>query len=81
MTDPERLPIAAVRARQWERLRALAGEALGGNAFLRAKWGAAGVRSIDDLRGWDDFRRLPLTRKAEFVADQAEHLLFQRGTA
>src|SRR5213078_4804666 len=34
---------------------------------------AAGVRSVDDLAGWDDFRRLPFTRKVELVEDQAAH--------
>src|SRR4030095_10733916 len=37
------------------------------------KWRAAGLASIDDLRGWDDFRRIPLTGKSELVADQAAH--------
>jgi phenylacetate-CoA ligase len=68
---PERL-----RDHQWQRFRSLAAEALapaGGNAFLRAKWREAGVRAADDLGGWDDFARLPFTRKAEFVDDQAAH--------
>lgn len=73
MTDPERLPPAAMRGRQWEGVRALVRAGLGGNPFLRGQWAAAGVRSVDDLRSWDDFRRLPLTRKADFVADQALH--------
>ena len=73
MTDPERLPLAAVREGQWERVRALVRAGLEGNAFLRARWAAAGVRAVDDLPGWDDFRRLPLTRKADFAADQAAH--------
>src|SRR4029453_16781272 len=34
-------------------------------------WRDAGIRSVEDLRGWDDFRRVPLTRKAELVDDQA----------
>jgi phenylacetate-CoA ligase len=51
----------------------MAAPVLAGNAFLRAKWGAAGVRAAGDLAGWDDFSRLPLTRKAEFVEDQAAH--------
>jgi phenylacetate-CoA ligase len=37
------------------------------------KWRAAGVSSVEDLRSWDDFSRLPFTVKSELVADQAEH--------
>jgi phenylacetate-CoA ligase len=63
----------ALREHQWRRLRAMAHELLTSNAFVRAKWRAAGLATVDDLRGWDDFRRLPFTRKHEFVADQAAH--------
>jgi phenylacetate-CoA ligase len=63
----------ALAARQWQRLRAMAGELIGANAFVTRKWREAGVTSADDLRTWDDFLRLPFTRKAELVEDQAEH--------
>jgi phenylacetate-CoA ligase len=75
--DPalESLAPAAFRALQWSCFKQLADEALGatgdGNAFLRRKWGDAGVRSAQDLSGWDDFGRLPFTRKIELVEDQA----------
>ena len=74
MFDPalETLPLASVRAHQWRRFTAMARE-LDANPFYRAKWQAAGVRAADDVRGWDDFARLPFTRKAEFVEDQAAH--------
>jgi phenylacetate-CoA ligase len=71
---PERL-----RALQWQRLRALVAEALApaeggpGNAFLRRKWQAVGLAGAEDLRGWDDFARLPFTDKRELVEDQAQH--------
>jgi phenylacetate-CoA ligase len=76
--DPRLETLDGVRLRehQWRRFRALATEVLsadGGNGFLRRKWGAAGVTRADDFRGWEDFARLPLTRKREFVEDQAEH--------
>jgi phenylacetate-CoA ligase len=61
---------------QWRRFRAMATELLApsaGNPFVRAKWREAGVRSVDDLRGWDDFYRLPFTRKADLVEDQSTH--------
>jgi phenylacetate-CoA ligase len=38
---------------------------LRGNAFYRER--------LHGVRGWDDFERLPLTSKAELVADQAAH--------
>ena len=75
MFDPalETLPPEQVSAHQWRRFRAMARDLLASNPFVRAKWRAAGVRSVDDLVGWDDFRRLPHTRKDEFVEDQAAH--------
>ena len=38
------------------------------NPFWRAR--------LHDVRGWDDFERLPLTTKAELVADQVAHAPF-----
>jgi len=60
---------------QWRRFRAMAAELLGepGNPFVTRKWRDAGVTSAADLRTWDDFQRLPLTRKAELVDDQTAH--------
>ena len=67
MFDPalESLPLSAIRALQWSCFRRLADEtlAVGGNAFLREKWGAAGIRAAGDLRDWNDFARLPFTTK------------------
>jgi phenylacetate-CoA ligase len=77
--DPalESLAPSALRALQWRCLMRLAEEVLGaagqGNPFLRRHWGDAGVRSARDLRGWDDFARLPFTRKADLVEDQVAH--------
>jgi len=64
--EPERL-----RAHQWRRLSAMLAEVHGHNPFWTAKWRAAGLASAADLRGWDDFERLPLACKAELVEDQA----------
>jgi phenylacetate-CoA ligase len=72
----ETLSREALRARQWRRFLTVAGEALAGNEFLRRKWGAAGLRAAADLASWDDFDRLPFTRKAEFVEDQDARPLF-----
>jgi phenylacetate-CoA ligase len=78
--DPglEALGPAALRDHQWRRFRRLVDEVFGagggaGNAFLRRKWGAAGIRSPGDLAGWDAFQRLPFTRKVELVEDQAAY--------
>jgi phenylacetate-CoA ligase len=75
MYDPglETLSAGALRAHQWRRFQAMAAEALAGNEFWRRRWGAAGVRRAEDLAGWDDFARLPFTRKADFAADQEAH--------
>jgi phenylacetate-CoA ligase len=64
------------RAHQLDRLRTLVTAALGVNPFWTAKWRAAGLASADDLRDWDDVRRLPLTTKAELLADQAAHPMY-----
>jgi phenylacetate-CoA ligase len=73
--DPalERLAPERLRDHQWRRFSAMAAEILARNPFWRAAWGAAGVRSADDLRGWDDFHRLPLSAKRQLVEDQAAH--------
>jgi phenylacetate-coenzyme A ligase PaaK-like adenylate-forming protein len=73
--DPtERMPPGRLRAHQWRRFRVMAAELLDpghGNPFVKRKWHGAGVDSVEDLRDWDDFRRLPFSSKAELVADQA----------
>jgi phenylacetate-CoA ligase len=67
----ETLPPERLRDHQWRRFRALAGELARSNPFVQEKWRAAGMASVDDLRRWDDFRRLPFTTKSELVDDQA----------
>ncbi|MGH7354002.1 MAG: phenylacetate--CoA ligase family protein [Candidatus Rokuibacteriota bacterium] len=77
MYDPtlETLDRARLRERQWTRFAAMAEALLGapGNPFWTAKWNAAGVSRAADLRGWDDFARLPLLTKRELVEDQERH--------
>jgi phenylacetate-CoA ligase len=67
----ETLPPDRLREHQWRRFRALAAETFPANPFLRRKWQAAGVRRVEDLDGWDAFRRLPFTAKQELAEDQA----------
>jgi phenylacetate-CoA ligase len=69
----ETLPPDRLREHQWRRFRTMARELLATNQFVARKWRGAGVASVDDLRDWLDFRRLPLTSKSELVADQAAH--------
>ena len=71
----ETLEAARLGEHQWRRLRALLDEIYGapGNAFWRAAWARAGVAAPDDLKTWEDFRRLPLARKADVVEDQTAH--------
>ena len=57
-----------LRAMQLAKLRAGLPDVLATNAFWRAR--------LQDVRGWDDFERLPLTTKSELVADQAAAPLF-----
>jgi phenylacetate-CoA ligase len=73
MTPLETADPDALRRHQWARLHALIAAALPGNHFLAARWARSGLVDAGGLRGWDDFRRLPLTRKSELVEDQAAH--------
>jgi phenylacetate-CoA ligase len=57
-TDPDEL-----RDLQLLKLRTGLAEVLTANPFWRDR--------LHDVRGWDDFERLPLTTKAELLADQA----------
>jgi phenylacetate-CoA ligase len=68
---PERL-----RDHRLGRVRTLVQAVFGANAFWTAKWRAAGVSGAADVRSWDDFHRLPLTRKPELVDDQLAHRPF-----
>jgi len=72
----ETLEPGALREHQWRRVQALARALVGANPFWTARWRTAGLASADDLRGWDDFTRLPLTSKRELVDDQAAHAPF-----
>lgn len=57
-----------LRELQLEKLQSGLQGVLRTNAFWRER--------LHDVRGWDDFERLPLTTKSELVADQAEHAPF-----
>jgi phenylacetate-CoA ligase len=52
-----------IRAEQLARLRQGLPQVLAANRFYGAR--------LHEVRGWDDFERLPFTTKAELVADQA----------
>lgn len=45
------------------------------NLFYQRKWRQAGL-SVEDVHELADLALLPLTEKAEFIADQAEHPIF-----
>ena len=59
---------SAIKDLQLRKLQAGLTEVLKTNAFWRSR--------LHDVNGWDDFERLPLTTKADLVADQAEHAPF-----
>lgn len=52
-----------LRQQQLDKLRQGLHDVLGGNSFWRER--------LHQVRSWDDFERLPLTTKAEVLADQA----------
>ena len=64
-TAPSPAETDALRAVQLERLRTGLREVLKGNEFWRSR--------LTEVEGWDDFERLPLTRKDELMADQLAH--------
>ncbi len=70
--DEGYLDRARLEALQAERLRALLAEILPANRFYAARFAAAGL-APESVRRPEDLRRLPPTRKAELVADQAEN--------
>ena len=65
----ERLPRHEIEARQASRLTALLHHIDGRNRFYTEKFSRAGIQ-VADLDLPDDFGRLPLTTKAELIADQ-----------
>ena len=71
--DLEASGLEAIRRLQWDKLTRLARALAPANAFVTQKWKAAGLAGAEDLRSWDDFSRLPFTRKAELGLDQAAH--------
>ena len=62
-TDPDEL-----RDLQMRKLRSGLANVLTANGFWRDR--------LHDVRGWDDFERLPLTTKVELIEDQAAHSPF-----
>ncbi|MCH8828219.1 MAG: AMP-binding protein [Planctomycetes bacterium] len=59
-------------SRQTERLRVLLAAVIPANPFWTKKFGAHGVQP-GDVRSLDDLARLPLTSKAEMVADHRDN--------
>ena len=59
---------SAIKDLQLRKLQSGLTEVLKTNAFWRSR--------LHEVNGWDDFERLPLTTKAELVADQAEYAPF-----
>jgi len=70
MATLDQLDRRELSARQGERLTALISRIYGRNAFYTRKLDEAGVR-VDALRLPEDLSKLPITTKAELIADQA----------
>lgn len=45
-------------------------EIWGKNKFYTEKWKAAGISGAEDIKSWEDFYKLPFTKKSELVKDQ-----------
>lgn len=67
----ETLEPEALRQHQWARLTVMTQALVPANRFIAGQWERVGLQGPQDLRGWDDFHRLPLTEKRELIEDQA----------
>lgn len=56
-----------IREFQWRELKNLLAHAFASVPYLKEKYRAAGI-AFEDLKGWDDFRRLPTLTRAEINA-------------
>lgn len=75
MTHPEDMTRSEIEARQLELLNVLLGEVAMSNAFWQGRLAGAGIEadSFSGLNSLSELTTLPLTGKADLVADQAEH--------
>ena len=60
-----------VRDFQWTEVKKLLAHVYASVPYLRVKYRTAGV-ALEDLRGWDDFRRLPTLTRAEVNTHRPE---------
>lgn len=60
-----------IREFQWSELRKLLTHVFASVPYLRDKYRAAGI-ALEDLKGWEDFRRLPPLTRAEINAHGPE---------
>jgi len=58
---------------QLKRLELQLGQLLTSNPFYKRKLSEAGIRRPQEIRTFDDYRRLPFTTKQELSADQLAH--------
>lgn len=74
-TLPENLSRPEIEARQLTRLNELLGEVSRGNSFWQARFENAGIEadSLGSFSSLTQLTELPLTRKADLVADQTVH--------
>jgi phenylacetate-CoA ligase len=64
-TEPSAISSNGIKELQLSKLQSGLKDVLRTNEFWRQR--------LHDVHGWDDFERLPLTTKAELVADQVAH--------
>ena len=73
--DPfiEKLGRHALEEVQLRKFQLMLDKILTHNSFYQKKLNAAGITSSNDIKCFDDFRKLPFTTKQELVYDQAEN--------
>lgn len=58
---------------QFDRIKKLLTHVWDSNGLYTRKWKAAGLDNVKNINSMEDFKRLPLTKKSEYVVDQAEN--------
>ncbi len=69
-TSLDKVPRERLVEHQLDAFKSLLDPVLRQNRFYKRKLGDAGVRTAEDVAGWDDFHSLPFTTKKELSEDQ-----------
>ncbi len=63
---------------QWRKLQSLLKVVLKKNQFYKKKYISAGIKDYQNIKDWNDFKKLPFTTKKELMKDQLDFPPFGR---